>query len=112
MKKERSDNILWIRTMITNNVRRKFNEMIKKFTVMTGSEIFLRIDHLNKELKFIFKNEHGTHTNAELASLSGGEKSYTQMCLICSLWDMMEPPFRLVKIWLQIVCSARASRIL
>jgi len=99
MKKERSDNILWIRTMITNNVRRKFNEMIKKFTVMTGSEIFLRIDHLNKELKFIFKNEHGTHTNAELASLSGGEKSYTQMCLICSLWDMMEPPFRCLDEW-------------
>jgi len=99
MKDQRSDNILWIRTMITNNVRRKFNMMIKKFSALTGSEIFLRIDHLNKELKFIFKNEHGSHTNAEVASLSGGEKSYTQMCLICSLWDMMQPPFRCLDEW-------------
>lgn len=94
MKKERSDNILYIRTLITNSVRRRFNEMIKKFSVSTGSEIFLRIDHLNKELKFIFKNESGSHSNADVSSLSGGEKSYTQMCLICSLWDMMQPPFR------------------
>jgi len=99
MKKERSDNILWIRTLITNSVRRKFNEMIKKFSASIGSDIFLRIDHLNKELKFIFKNESGTHSNTDVSSLSGGEKSYTQMCLICALWDMMQPPFRCLDEW-------------
>jgi len=99
MKKERSDNILYIRTLITNSVRRKFNEMIKKFSASIGSEIFLRIDHLNKELKFIFKNETGSHSNTDVSALSGGEKSYTQMCLICSLWDMMQPPFRCLDEW-------------
>ena len=29
----------------------------------------------------------------------GGEKSFTQMCLICALWDMMEPPFRCLDEW-------------
>ena len=30
----------------------------------------------------------------EIQSLSGGEKSYAQMCLISSLWEHMNPPFR------------------
>ena len=94
MKNERSDKIMWIRTMTTNSVRRRFNLMIQKFSACTGSEIFLRIDHSKKELRFVFKNDSGSHTNSDISSLSGGEKSYTQMCLICSLWDMMEPPFR------------------
>ena len=96
MKNDRSENIMWIRTMITNSVRRRFNLMIKKFSACTGSEIFLRIDHVKKELRFVFKTENGSHTNSDVSSLSGGEKSYTQMCLICALWDMMQPPFRLI----------------
>jgi hypothetical protein len=35
-------------------------------------------------------------SNADIATLSGGEKSFTQMCLICSLWEVMQPPFRFV----------------
>ena len=30
---------------------------------------------------------------------TGGEKSFTQMCLICALWDMMRPPFRCLDEW-------------
>ena len=30
----------------------------------------------------------------ELASLSGGEKSKTMVCLIMALWEQQSPPFR------------------
>jgi len=99
MKKERSNNILWIRTLITNSVRRRFNEMIKNFAQSTGSDIFLRIDHSNKELNFVFKSEDGKRTNTDVSSLSGGEKSFAQMCLITSLWEVMQPPFRCLDEW-------------
>ena len=31
--------------------------------------------------------------------MSGGEKSYAQMCLIASLWENMNPPFRALDEW-------------
>ena len=40
---------------------------------------------------------HSGKKGAELAdvrSLSGGERSFTTVCFICSLWDTMESPFR------------------
>ena len=36
----------------------------------------------------------GDHVATDIQSLSGGEKSYAQMCLIASLWENMNPPFR------------------
>ena len=90
MNKERLDNFICIRNIITNNVRRRFNLMVKEFSKQIGSEVFLRIDNTHKELKFNFSNSG----SSDVSQLSGGEKSYTQMCLICSLWDMMRPPFR------------------
>jgi len=35
----------------------------------------------------------------DIQSLSGGEKSYAQMCLIASLWENMNPPFRALDEW-------------
>merc|ERR1719431_2022677 len=56
MNSERLDNFICIRNIITNNVRRRFNLMIKEFSKQIGSEVFLRIDNTNKELTFSFKN--------------------------------------------------------
>merc|ERR1712098_565322 len=56
MNSERLDNFICIRNIITNNVRRRFNLMIKEFSNQIGSEVFLRIDHNSKELKFNFSN--------------------------------------------------------
>ena len=75
--------------------------MIKEFSKQVGSEVFLRIDNANKELKFNFNSGGGSegYSSSDVSLLSGGEKSYTQMCLICALWDMMRPPFRCLDEW-------------
>jgi len=99
MNSERLDNFIYIRSIITNNVRRRFNLMIKEFSKQIGSEVSLRIDNTKKELKFGFKNEGGSRSSTDVSTLSGGEKSFTQMCLICALWDMMRPPFRCLDEW-------------
>ena len=99
MNKERLDNFICIRNIITNNVRRRFNLMIKEFSKELQCEVFLRIDNTNKELTFSFTNTEGTYNSSDTSHLSGGEKSYTQMCLICALWDMMRPPFRCLDEW-------------
>jgi len=99
MNSERLDNFICIRNIITNNVRRRFNLMIKEFSKQIGSEVFLRIDNTNKELTFSFKNTTGSRSSSDVSVLSGGEKSFTQMCLICALWDMMRPPFRCLDEW-------------
>ena len=101
MNAERLDNFICIRNLITNNVRRRFNLMIKEFSKQIGSEVFLRIDNASKELKFNFNSGGGSegYSSSDVSLLSGGEKSYTQMCLICALWDMMRPPFRCLDEW-------------
>ena len=99
MNAERLDNFICIRNIITNNVRRRFNLMIKEFSKQIGSEVFLRIDNTNKELKFSFNSSGNSYSSSDVSLLSGGEKSYTQMCLICALWDMMRPPFRCLDEW-------------
>ena len=38
----------------------------------------------------------GDRVNVDINNLSGGEKSCTQMNLIMSLWETMNPPFRYV----------------
>ena len=73
--------------------------MIKEFSKQIGSEVFLRIDNTNKELKFSFNSSGNSYSSSDVSLLSGGEKSYTQMCLICALWDMMRPPFRCLDEW-------------
>eukprot|EP00088_Acartia_fossae_P018470 TRINITY_DN20683_c0_g1_i2.p1 TRINITY_DN20683_c0_g1~~TRINITY_DN20683_c0_g1_i2.p1 ORF type:complete len:913 (+),score=280.53 TRINITY_DN20683_c0_g1_i2:273-2741(+) len=99
MQKDRKVKMIFIRRHITNIVRRKFNELIKRFAKKLGCEILLRINHENKNLTFVFKNGEEERSNTDVSTLSGGEKSYTQMCLICALWDMMEPPFRCLDEW-------------
>jgi chromosome segregation ATPase len=53
----------------------------------------------------------GDNIGTDINSLSGGEKSYAQMCLIASLWENMSPPFRLaapgvLDAWTTIHCRA------
>jgi hypothetical protein len=58
-------------------------------------DITLRIDHRVREISFIFGS--GKSSKADLSTMSGGEKSYAQLCLILSLWDKMHTPFRFGK---------------
>jgi len=93
MKNERKKKIIYIRDLISNCVRRTFNEQMKGL----GKDIFLRINHSKRHLQFVNRNDE--RASDDVSALSGGEKSYTQMCLITSLWDMMDPPFRCLDEW-------------
>ena len=101
MNDERLDNFHIIRQIISNNVRRRFNAMISNFAEQIGCRVYLRIDNIKKEVTFCFQNLDGgeERDSSDVSRLSGGEKSFTQMCLICALWDMMEPPFRCLDEW-------------
>ena len=101
MNDERLDNFHIIRQIISNNVRRRFNAMIANFAEQIGCRVYLRIDNTKKEVTFCFQNLDGSEErdSSDVSRLSGGEKSFTQMCLICALWDMMEPPFRCLDEW-------------
>ena len=101
MNDERLDNFHIIRQIISNNVRRRFNAMISNFAQQIGCRVYLRIDNKKKEVTFCFQNLDGgeERDSSDVSRLSGGEKSFTQMCLICALWDMMEPPFRCLDEW-------------
>merc|ERR1712179_530178 len=78
---------------------RRFAMLSESFSRQFGTQIFININHKRRELNFIFKNNDGDAINTEINSLSGGEKSYAQMCLIASLWENMNPPFRALDEW-------------
>jgi len=99
MNTARNDNYLFIRKTISNIIQRRFAMLSESFSRQFGTQIFININHKRRELNFIFKNNDGDAINTEINSLSGGEKSYAQMCLIASLWENMNPPFRALDEW-------------
>merc|ERR1719357_433365 len=99
MNTARNDNYLFIRKTISNIIQRRFAMLSESFSRQFGTQIFININHKRRELNFIFKNSDGDAINTEINSLSGGEKSYAQMCLIASLWENMNPPFRALDEW-------------
>jgi len=99
MNSERNTNYLFIRNTISNMVQRRFTYLSETFRNEFGSAIFIRLNHKKRELSFLFKNSEGEDLDTEINSLSGGEKSYAQMCLIAALWEHMNPPFRALDEW-------------
>ena len=76
--------------------------MGEQMSKQIGSNIFLKINHGKKELRFKFESiSPGPNSTAlgHISSLSGGEKSVAQMNLICSLWEQIQPPFRCLDEW-------------
>ena len=66
----------------------------------TGINYLLPFNKYIKSLMFLFQvNPHdrgmgGLDVDRSLKTLSGGEKSFTSISLILSLWNVMYPPFR------------------
>merc|ERR1711997_251568 len=84
MNSERTANYQYIRKLITQMVVRRFGMISVKFQEQFGTQITISIDHKKKELKFEFRDTYGDEMKTEISSLSGGEKSYAQMCLIAA----------------------------
>ena len=94
MNHDRNTNYMYIRNTVTNMIQRRFATISGTFRKQIGTDVYIKLDHKRRELNFIFKNADGDTMATEIQSLSGGEKSYAQMCLISSLWEHMNPPFR------------------
>jgi len=88
-----------IRKFICARVRRQFNYNSARFSHEYGHRVYVNIDHTTRELNFVFRSQDGDRVHVDVNSLSGGEKSCTQMCLISSLWTTMNPPFRALDEW-------------
>merc|ERR1711868_123336 len=99
MNERRSANYLFIRKTISNIIARRFAHESSTFSSEYGNTISIDINHQNRELNFHFRNPEGDSVRTDINSLSGGEKSYAQMCLIASLWENMNPPFRALDEW-------------
>ena len=95
----RGDMVIELRKRIISWITRRFNYMTTAMAKEIGCEIALQINIMKKELRFKFKKEGGEVLNTNIASLSGGEKSFAQMALICSLWNHIQPPFRCLDEW-------------
>lgn len=99
LNSSRRDMFLLIKKRITTLVVRKFNFFTQSMAKDIGCRISLKIYALKKELHFEFKSLTGKLLKTGVASLSGGERSFAQMALICSLWEHMNPPFRCLDEW-------------
>jgi len=57
----------------------------------------LRFNHEKERLEMQVKvdvHSNQSQSTKNTKSLSGGERSYTTVCFIMSLWEAMEAPFR------------------
>ncbi|KAJ1542094.1 Structural maintenance of chromosomes protein 6, partial [Nowakowskiella sp. JEL0078] len=93
------------RRYITARAKIIFSDLISK-RLGRGNLEFNHQEHtLNLSIsgnnKKITKDERDRDTK----SLSGGEKSYSQVCLLISLWDTMGGPFRALDEW-DIFCDS------
>merc|ERR1712032_1688962 len=96
---KRRDTFQLIRKLLCSMVKRQFNYNSATFSHEHGHHVYLNIEHTTRELNFVFRNKDGDKVQVDVNSLSGGEKSCTQMCLISSLWTTMNPPFRALDEW-------------
>jgi len=90
------------RRVLFQTLRDKVVDMVeRRFSILAGQtmatmQLRLNIDPSKKQLSFRFGPEQ---RSSKVGSLSGGEKSYSQLCLILSLWHFMTTPFRCLDEW-------------
>jgi chromosome segregation ATPase len=66
----------------------------------------LTFDHKKQEIRVKVKPAGQTHhgTKKDPKSLSGGEKSFAQICLLLSVWEAMGSPIRALDELYSIYC--------
>jgi len=90
------------RRVLFQTLRDKVVDMVeRRFSILAGQtmatmQLRLNINPSKKQLSFRFGPEQ---RSSKVGSLSGGEKSYSQLCLILSLWHFMTTPFRCLDEW-------------
>jgi len=89
----------FVRNIVMSTSQRRFGHLSRKFSAQLGGEVRLDINSRERTVKIFFTSEDGEIMKKDLATLSGGEKSYIQMCLILSIWDGLQCPFRGLDEW-------------
>jgi structural maintenance of chromosomes protein 6 len=83
---------LRFRKLISHKAKTVFTHLLSQRGFI-GKLIF---DHDNEEIRVKVKTpgstEHGMRKDPK--SLSGGEKSFTQICMLLSVWEAMGSPIR------------------
>ncbi|XP_063676728.1 structural maintenance of chromosomes protein 6-like isoform X2 [Bolinopsis microptera] len=80
--------------------RKEISKRINYFFIMNLSQRGytgkLKVDHEKKvlEMKLNVDTSGASQDIHDVRSLSGGERSFSTVCFICSLWNLMESPFR------------------
>lgn len=80
--------------------RKEVTMQIKYFFMMNLSQRGytgkLVVDHEKKHLKMQLNVDTSGASQEvhDVRTLSGGERSYSTVCFICSIWNIMESPFR------------------
>ena len=94
LRKEKYDRF---QTFITTRCKRIFAALLHK----RGYRGEVSIDHHKEELDLIInveqqveEDEENRRSGKNPQSLSGGEKSYSTVCLLLALWQSMYSPFR------------------
>jgi len=97
----RKAKLLWIKNMVLSNCKRSFSMYSKRYKAQLGAEASLRITDQRLTIAFFITEPNGEEVEVkkDLATLSGGEKSYLQMCLILSMWDSIISPIRGLDEW-------------
>merc|ERR1740124_348162 len=80
--------------------RKEISKRINYFFIMNLSQRGytgkLQVDHEKKQLlmQLNVDTSGASQDTHDVRSLSGGERSFSTVCFICSLWNLMESPFR------------------
>ncbi|KAK9473181.1 uncharacterized protein V1510DRAFT_415335 [Dipodascopsis tothii] len=91
--KERLDRYIQFRMYICNRAKAIFKRTLN----LRGFRGQLIINHENETLHLMVQpadNDTAETQSRNVKTLSGGEKSFTQICLLLALWDAMNCPLR------------------
>lgn len=90
----------YIKSHCANSVMQGFRFLTESSHAEFGmSRLDLNINHNKHTATIQFINEEGNEMKKDLKTLSGGEKSYVQMCFILTMWESMVSPIRALDEW-------------
>lgn len=92
--KKRKEKYICIRDLTAHRAKLCFQQLLSR----RGYEGKLKINFENETLLIPVQvdNTEKASVTKNTLSLSGGERSFTTVCFIMSLWDAMEAPFRIL----------------
>jgi len=80
--------------LIRQSICVKARELFSHLLTLRGFHGKLMIDHKKCEMRIKVSPGSGKGTRKDPRSLSGGEKSFAQVCMLLAVWEAMGSPLR------------------